>query len=118
MLPDGKIYPCYLTSFEDTINSIEKCRKLRYKKLSLPHRGIVSETEVENFFVRALKANIIYRDFILTMKKNGVKEIDMPEKLFQEYVTNALLSVQPKEAFIANAYATIKCTLKEFANQI
>ena len=33
LMPDGKIYPCYLTSYNDTINSIKKCSQIPYQHL-------------------------------------------------------------------------------------
>jgi len=53
MMTDGKVYPTYLTSYTDTINSINKCRCLKYKHLSLPHRGVVSKEEADVFFDKA-----------------------------------------------------------------
>jgi len=113
MMHDGKIYPTYLTSYTDTINSINKCRCLKFKHLSLPHRGVVSKEEAGGFFDKVMEANIACYNFILDMKEKNLGEDEMIDSFFQKYGSDVILSYQPKEAFIINARATIACTLKE-----
>jgi hypothetical protein len=113
-LLDGNVYPCYLTSYKDTVNSIEKCRQITYKFLSLPHRGVAAGEDVKGFFDKALEANIACRDFILGMAEKNPGEDTMLELYTQRYGSDRLFTYQPKEAFIANARATIACTLREF----
>jgi len=113
LLSDGLIYPCYLTSYTDTVKSIEKCRRIPHKRLSLPHRGIVEGEEVKDFFNRALAANAACRDFIIGMKEKNLGEEEMTELFFQRYGSDTLLLYQPKEAFMANARATVACTLRD-----
>ena len=113
LMPDGIIYPCYLTSYTDTISSIEKCRRIPYKFLSLPHRGVIDSEEADSFFIKALAANAACRDFIIGMKDKNFDEEEMLESFFQKYGSDILLRYQPKEAFMANARATISCTLRD-----
>lgn len=113
VLFEGKVYPCYLTSYTDTIQTIKKCSQIRYKHLSLPHRGITGKEEAGGFFDKALEANTVCRDFILDMKEKNLSEEQMINSFFNKYANETLLSYQPKEAFMANARATIACTLKE-----
>ena len=110
----GRVYPCYLTSYNDTINSIEKCGQIKYKSLSLPHRGVVGNKEADGIFKKAHEANKECRDFIIGMKEKNLSEKEMLDSFFNKYASETLLSYQPKEAFLANAGATISCTLKEF----
>ena len=112
LMPDGFMYPCYLTSFDDTIRSIEKCRSMPYKYLSLPHRGIAKQEDADGYFDKTLAANITCRDFIFEMKEKNLNEDEMLDMFYQKYGSETLLTYQPKEAFIANARATITCTLK------
>ena len=113
LFSDGKVYPCYLTSYNDTLKSIEKCSCVKYKHLSVPHRGIIPSEEAEGIFEKALDANSACRDFILDMKAKNLSEDEMLNLFFDKYASETLLSYQPKEAFLANAKATIACTLKE-----
>jgi len=113
LLADGSMYSCFLTSFADTVRSIEKCRKIPHKYLSLPHRGLVSEEAAMGFFDKSLAANTACRDFILGMKEKGLNQDEILDAFFEQYSNEALLDYQPKEAFLANARATISCTLRE-----
>jgi flavorubredoxin len=117
VMHDGNAYPAYLTSYSDTIRSINKCRCLKYKHLSLPHRGVVSKEEANVFFDKVLEANIACYNFILGLKEKKLSEDEMIASFFQKYGSDVILSYQPKEAFIMNARATIACTLKEMGKQ-
>jgi len=113
LMTDGYLYPCYLTSFADTITSIEKCRRVGCKNISLPHRGIVSEDEARDYFERALISNTSCRDFILELNYRGLSVDEMVEAFYKKYGTETLLRYQPREAFMMNARATIACTTRE-----
>jgi len=115
MTPDGTVYPTYLTGFNDTVNSIEKCGKIPYKYLSFPHYGIVAEKYADGFFDKSLKAVIDCRDFILDMREKKLDNEAMFEKYVQKYGSEKLYVYQPWAAFAVNARATIACTLREFA---
>jgi glyoxylase-like metal-dependent hydrolase (beta-lactamase superfamily II) len=118
LMPDGNAYPCYLTSYTDTINSINKCRCLKFKHLSLPHRGVVSREEADGFFDKVMAVNIECYNFISGMKEKNFSEDEMLDSYFQKYGTGFILSYQPKEAFILNARAAIACTLKELEKTV
>jgi len=113
LIPGGAMYPTYLTSFNDVVKSIEKCRKTPCKFLSLPHHGIVDE-DANGFFDKALEAVTDCRDFILDMNEKKLDQEAMFEKYIQKYGDKKLLSYQPWDAFTVNAHATIACTLREF----
>jgi glyoxylase-like metal-dependent hydrolase (beta-lactamase superfamily II) len=113
LFPDGVVYPTYLTSYNDTIKSIEKCRKIPYKFLSLPHTGLVGEKNANGFFDKALESATACHDFILDMNEKKLDHETMLDMFVQKYGTETLFSFQPREAFITNARATIVCTLKE-----
>ena len=113
LMPDGSIYPCYLTGFQDTVDTIQKCRQLGYRFISLPHRGIAAPELIEGYFDKALITNIACRNFILRMAAQGLTMEEMLNAFYQTYGSELLLGYQPKEAFLANAGATIACTLRE-----
>jgi len=111
LMPDGEVYPCYLTSFSDTLDSIAKCRRTGYETLSLPHRGILPTRDVSGFLDKAEAANAGCREFVLKLKAQGISEDALLESFFERYASDALMTYQPKEAFYANARATINCTV-------
>ena len=113
LFPDGSIHPGYLSSYADTINSINKCRQIPHRYLSLPHRSIVSDADADGFFDKALAATAACRDFIILMKEKGLSEDAMEESFFHQYANEVLLSFQPKAAFMENTRARIACTLRD-----
>jgi glyoxylase-like metal-dependent hydrolase (beta-lactamase superfamily II) len=115
MTPDGTVYPTYLTSFNDTMNSIEKLKKVPYKYLSFPHTGVVAEKYANGFFDKAQKAVIDCRDFILDMNDKKLDKEAMFKKYVEKYGSEELYGYQPWDAFAVNTRATIACTLREFA---
>jgi glyoxylase-like metal-dependent hydrolase (beta-lactamase superfamily II) len=113
LMPDSSVYPGYLTSYTDAINSIEKCKKIPHKYLSLPHRSIADNEDANSFFDKAYTATVSCRDFILDIKNKGMNEEEILEMFINKYYSDVLSDYQPKEAFMANARATISCTLRE-----
>ena len=113
LAPDGSLCPAYLTGYADTISSIEKCSRVPYADLAFPHRGTAGREEAEGFFGRALAMNTGCHAFILEMKSSGLAEEEMPEPFFQKYGAVVSFGLQPKEAFMINARATIACSLRE-----
>ena len=114
LMPEGEVIPCYVTSYNDTMSSIKKCRSTHYKFLSLPHRGLVGEKDGKEFFDKAFAANAVCRNFILNMNAKGLSEEDMLELYLDRYGKTLLSnSYQIKDAFVANAKATIECTLRK-----
>jgi len=87
-----------------------------YKFLSLPHRGLSEEIETNGFFDKTLEACTGCRDFILDLHKKNIEPEAMLDLFFKQYGNETLFSYQPKDAFFANARATIACTLREFAS--
>lgn len=115
LMPDGTVYPCYLAGYGDTIRSIGKLRAKPYRRLALPHRSVADDAAAAGYFEKAEAANEGCRDFILNMRGRGLDEAAMLEMFHDKYGSEVLLTYQPKEAFMANARATIACTLREFS---
>jgi glyoxylase-like metal-dependent hydrolase (beta-lactamase superfamily II) len=114
LMPDGSVYTCYLTGFKDTLDSIEKCRRIQCEFLSLPHRGFIGRKEAKGFFDKALDSVNDWHETILNMNRKGYNEDEMLDSLYRKYNNNEMLaSYQPNEAFFANAKAIIACTLRE-----
>jgi len=113
LLPNGIMYPCFLTGYQDTIDSIEKCKKISHEYLSLPHRGIVSKDETETFFDKALESNAACRDFILSLLNKGLAEDEALNIYCDEYYHGDLQKYQPKDAFVTNAKAMFACITRE-----
>ncbi|MCL1803001.1 MAG: MBL fold metallo-hydrolase [Eubacteriaceae bacterium] len=117
LMPDSSIYPCYLSGYIDTINSIQKLQSVQYDQLSLPHTGIVSDAVSNGFFDRCLSNNKQCHSFIAQMGKDGLGEDEMLDRFYKRYASETLLEYQPLEAFYANAKATIACSLREASSE-
>ena len=113
LLPDGSIYPCYLTGYADTLRSIEKCRRVPFTDLALPHKGMIAHTQIEGLFDSAIAMNIDCNHFILRMKDSGLAPEEMLAAFYDKYSKVVNLGLQPEEAFMINARATIACSLWE-----
>ena len=112
LLPDGRVYPCYLTSYDDTLKSIGKCRDIRYRYLTIPHRGIIGEDEAAGIFDKALAANTDCYNLIHGMKRDGLGEDEIVDKIFREYANDTVFHHHPPEAFMVNMRALVACTLR------
>ena len=116
LLKAGNINPAYFSSYADTLSSIEKCRSIPYKRLSLPHRGLTAEKDAAGFFDRAMEANIACYKFISDLNERGKSEPEILDLYCQKYRTEDILSSMPKEAYETNAQAIITCALRKIRN--
>ena len=116
LMPDGSMYPCYLTGYRDTLNSIEKCRATDHEIISLPHRGIVEGVSVGDFYAKASQINAICYEFMSGLIDGGLGEDEIISAYAKKYFNEILGTFQPREAFEANAKAMLKCTARELAH--
>jgi hypothetical protein len=113
LLPDGFMYPGFVSSYTDAVNSIHKCSRIPWKRLSLPHRSIAGEAETKEFFSRALETAKTCRDFIIGMIERKLSENEMMDLLYQKYGNTVASGFQPKNAFAANAKPMIANILRD-----
>jgi glyoxylase-like metal-dependent hydrolase (beta-lactamase superfamily II) len=113
LMPDGSMYPCFLTGYDDTMNTIDKCKKKKYAAISLPHRGIAGDRDMAGFFGKAVAANETCHKLIVEMLDKNIGEDEMTDILCKKYLSDVLLTYQPREAFEANTKAIIACVKKE-----
>lgn len=133
MEPDGIIFPSetigvltkrgtiispILKSYADTMESIEKCRKIKAKHIVSPHYGWVPDCFFENYWDMAIKSAEKNKDFILSMYEKGASEKEILEAYTSEFWVGSTANQQPVEAFITNAVCTIGVVLKEFGPKI
>jgi len=117
LMPDGGIYPCFLTGYGDTLKTIEKCAGIKSSFLSLPHRGIPGDCETDDFYNRAAAVNNECFEYIGGMIGAGASEAAMIDGLSEKYYYGALKKYQPRDAFIASAKAMIACTARELSRE-
>ena len=104
----GKIYPAFITSYKDTINSINKCREANAPFIVSPHFGFVSKSETLNYWEKCFQAANESRDFVLKLFTAGFDEDKIFEKFQNNFQDEVIKSLQPGNAFEINTRAMIK----------
>lgn len=113
MRKEGVLQAEIITSYNDAIESAEKCMAYRPKVLITPHYGVMPESENLSFFIWFLIAAAKERDFVLeSYERTGSYEKTL-ECFVDRYWNEEWASGQPKEAFMENAKPTVMNLLKE-----
>lgn len=97
-----------LKSFEDSMESLEKCRSYGAKRIISPHFGIVPESYNEEYWNVFEKMAWNEREYVVGMWNSGMTPQEMLDKASKEVFDSNRSSEQPYEAFIANAKVIIK----------
>lgn len=100
---DGKMYTAILKSYEQTMESAEKCKALKPALIIGNHFGKVPEDITEKYFDMYMEAAREEHDFIVGMKKKGLSHEEMVKEYEKIYWTAERAKSQPKEAFYENA---------------
>ena len=113
LMPDGNIYPGYLTSYKSAMRTLERSRRLPYKYLDAPHHGLLTPEWTAIFLEKCFETMVGCHEFIIGLTKQGLDESEIIQRYFEKYYSKIMETMQPKEAFLANARATVASTLKE-----
>lgn len=104
----GKIQTSIINSYNDAMNSFEKCIALNAKYIITPHSGLVDENYMYNFWHDCLDAAVKSKEFVMQLYSDGYSE----EKIYEEYknvfFNEELKAEQPETAFELNTKAMIK----------
>jgi glyoxylase-like metal-dependent hydrolase (beta-lactamase superfamily II) len=107
----GKIYPSFLVSYAQTIESIKKCQALHPKFIFSPHYGLIDYNNTSSYWQSCIEAADKSRYFILHYYDLGYSE----EKILNEYekvfYDTGNSSEQPINAFRINTRSMIKTVL-------
>lgn len=109
-----KINAAFLTSYADSIASIETCRRLSPDKIYCPHYLQVEDDWASQFFDLALKTTMEWKNFILSCLMEGKSDLEIEELCLERYWTGTVKVEQPMEAFLLNLRAKIKVVTREF----
>ncbi|MBR2546983.1 MAG: MBL fold metallo-hydrolase [Eubacterium sp.] len=113
MRKEGVLQAEIITSYNDAVDSAQKCMAYRPKVLITPHYGIMPENENLSFFIWFLIAAAKERDFVLgSFEKTGSYEKTL-EDFAGRYWNEEWANGQPIEAFMENAKYTVRNLLKE-----
>ncbi len=107
MSKSGKLYPAFIISYEQTIKSIDKCKKTNPRYIISPHFGLVSKRETSEYWEKCIQAANEARDFVLKLSTAGFDK----DKIFKEFKDTfrdeEYRAVQPDYAFEINSRAMI-----------
>lgn len=107
----------FLTGFQVTIDSIEKCRACRPDHIISPHFGLVAELDFDEYFDLAAREVYATRDYILERSREGLSEEAILERCIDHFWISRgeQRDEQPLPAFVINMKATIRVVMREFA---
>ncbi|WP_130863916.1 MBL fold metallo-hydrolase [Bacilliculturomica massiliensis] len=110
----------FLTGFQDTIDSIEKCRAVKPLRVVSPHYGLVRDISPEEYFDLAEREAYHVRDFVLNCLRDGLTEEQVLERCVEEFWMSRGEDrrEQPLPAFTINMNATIRLVEREFADDL
>jgi len=113
MSKSGKIYPAFLTSCSEAVDSIHRCQKLNPQFIISPHFGLVNGSDTLSYWENCLLAVKETKEFILHLASQGYEEeqiLTEYEKVFRDEQSRL---EQPAQAFLLNAQSMIKTVLRE-----
>lgn len=110
---DDYVHTPILKNFADAWESLEKCRRLKPKRVCLPHYGMLPEgSEMEYFSMFEEECENKFA-FIGEMLAKGMSRDEMFDRYIEKYWDPRKLKEQPFEAFAINSGhildAIIKC---------
>ncbi len=113
MRKEGVLQAEIITSYNDAVESAQKCMAYRPKVLITPHYGVMPKNEILSFFIWFLIAAAKERDFVLeSYEKTGSYDKTL-EDFTGRYWNEEWANGQPIEAFMENARYTVRNLLKE-----
>jgi glyoxylase-like metal-dependent hydrolase (beta-lactamase superfamily II) len=113
MSKTGKVYPAFIISYKQTINSAEKCRNANPLYIVSPHFGLVSKSETPVYWEKCIQAANEARDFVLKLFTSGFDENEIFKEFEKAFRDKEYRSLQPDYAFELNIRAMIKSIIKE-----
>ncbi|AHF06509.1 MBL fold metallo-hydrolase [Desulfitobacterium metallireducens] len=107
----GKIYPGFLVSYSQAIESIKKCQALHPKFIYSPHYGLVDSHSIMNYWQNCIESAEKSRYFILHYAELGYNEEQILLEYEEVFRDEESRSEQPIDAFRINTRSMIKTVL-------
>lgn len=113
----GRIYPTFITSSAEALQSIVICQQLQPRFIISPHYGFVSQAEVPVYWDNCRVAIKEAQDFILAAADSGCTEEQILLAYEQQFRDEQSRLEQPLAAFQLNTRFMIKTVLTESGRQ-
>lgn len=106
----------FLKSYQDTLESAEKCKAYGPKQIISPHYGIVPKGFCNQYFDLYVKCAEAEKAFILRCRDEGLCYEEILKRFEERFWSEERGDGQPKDAFYENARHSIKHILEVFKN--
>ncbi|MDR2162448.1 MAG: MBL fold metallo-hydrolase [Clostridiales Family XIII bacterium] len=109
------VWPAFLTSYRDSIESIELVKRLAPERLLLPHAGLISGSEVSAYLSVIKEKTEEKAAFILSRHRAGMSEEEIVKDFISEYFDRFIrdTGLQTEESFVANTRALVPRLIAE-----
>lgn len=101
-----------LKSYEDAMESFDKCRTCRAKRIVLPHFGLIPQDFNETYWKLYEKELIDKMAYLKTLAEQGLSEEAILRQYAEKYWDSAKAQEQPYEAFMINSRHIVKVLLQ------
>ncbi len=107
-----EVAPCLIIGSRPTLESIERSRALRPKRVFVCHSGVLPEADTEQFFDIVERVTREAVDLIVSAHERGCSHDEIVDA-FMDRFFEAFKGVQPMRAFLINTQALIPRILDE-----
>lgn len=117
-LSERRVYPQFLASFKDYMNSLKKMRKLEPRWIGLAHGGVIGGEDCIAFLEKSIKDSEEFAEMIkekILKMGNPLNEGSL-KKIVEEVAErdyNPTETTQSKRAYMLNLTAMVKTVLRE-----
>lgn len=111
--PGGTFQPCYLSGYRAALDSLDRMMALGSRRLILSHSTMLDEFDSAAFLMRSRQMVIDCAGQIVAWHREGLSQQEMLPRYQEIYYDERYADLQPLRAFLINAEATIRVTLKE-----
>lgn len=111
------IYPAFLVSSTEAINSIKKCIDINPKYIYFSHYGFLEKGVREKFLRKSLSSIYNVRENFIKLYKDGFTQ----EQIVEDYKNknyNQEVFDQPLKAFLLNTNNMVRVVLKEYEEEL
>jgi len=114
---DGISVP-FLTGYKDTMDSIEKCRKIGAKYIYSTHYLQIPDEDTDRYWDAAIEYAESYKNFLVDRMKSGLSDEEVLMACKERNWVDSVQDEQPWPAFKANTVAQINLIRREFADEL
>ena len=115
---DGLMYPSILKSFDDSLDSAKKLKKLKVNFIIVPHFGVLKKDMMDDFFDSYMRAAEAERKLIFDGISRGLSDEEIFEEHKKVYWSKKRREYQPYLAYKLNAEITIRLTRVDFSENL